>query len=239
MSQKLEKPVYHYTYLDKWPDIQKQGLQPRSRQSLASQLTIKDTPHATFALLDKEPSEWQNEGPFPQLWNEFKGTRGDLLLEIEVDPSQDQILVGDAGYIEGYLYRKHHDQLRIPNEYLIVEPDIAYEAYEASLIPLSEYLEDDCLSYLVPEVQIRTPVPPERIQIGEEQPLLEYQLGSGRFVDVWTYPLPTIVKFQSDLTAWLESVKPIAPNLEQSIDRFHASQKKHLKRRRSKLESYV
>lgn len=212
--------VYHYTSFEKWPKTHSSCLQPISRQSLSSELGLADAPKATFALLEPEPKAWTND-TFPTLWNEFKGTRGDLLIRVNIGKTGEDVLVGDAGYVEGYLYRDYHDELHIPEEYKIHDPGIAYRKYQESLTQIGKY-QSEGHSFLLPEVQIRVPIPGSMLEICRRQPLLESQLGNGNFPDTTIHPLPSIHKHQQELSDWLETTAIRFPYLKHSLLRYEA-----------------
>lgn len=207
--------IFHYIQPNIWPKIKQDGLEPRSQQRLTSGF-----PKATYAFLQPVPDDLIN-GPFPTLWDEFKGTRGDLLIEITVDPEDPDILVGDAGYIEGYLYREHHAELDIQPKYKITDEKTALDLYRSSLIPLKEYL-DQKPDYLLLEVQIRRIISGEedRLRISEIQPILEDEIGSGKFPDNSMYPLPQILKLKSELRPWIDSLGNRGDRLRESLQRL-------------------
>jgi len=217
--------VYHYTQFDNWKKTKESGnLLPRSLQSLHREVSDRrGSIRATFALLKPEPQEWIENPIFPTLWPDFQGTRGDLLLNVQAD--EKKILVGDAGYIEGYLYRKHHDELHIPPEYAITDPDIAFSRYQASLISLQRYREKG-LRYIVPEIQIRFPVELHNVSVSRQQPLLERELGRGKLGDVGNHPLPSINKFRQDLAPWLDDFKQKNPYIEGALQRIGSRRSK-------------
>jgi len=205
--------VYHYTEFDHWEEIKEaRTLIPRSLQSLQRELDDERvTTRATFALLDPEPKEMVDNQFFPELWQEFRGTRGYLSLDVDADPKE--VLVGDAGFIEGYLYRKMHEAVSMPEAYAIQDPQIAFDRYWESLIPLDAYKEAD-LHYLVPEAQIRFPVSLNYVTVSHVQPILENTLGSGEIPNPLIAPIPGILRFQSDLQPWLVNFKQQNPYLE-------------------------
>jgi hypothetical protein len=198
--------VYHYVEFDSWKNIKAtESLNPRSLQSIHREVSDpRSLTRATFALLQPEPKEWIQNELFPTLWDYFIGTRGDLLLEVDAD--EGKILVGDAGYIEGYLFRNHHQELNMPKKYAITDPNIAFRKYWDSLIPLSDYT-DQGLQYCVPEAQIQFPVGLDNITVSHEQPLLERELGLGRLKDQTIPPIPSIYACQTELNPWINNFR--------------------------------
>lgn len=207
--------IFHYTHADDWVSIKQNGLEPKSQQRLYSGL-----PFASFAFFKPIPDEVA-KGPFPNLWAEFKGTRGDLLIEITIDPDDPNVLVGDAAYIEGYLYREAHTELDIPQKYKIIDGRVALNLYNSSLIPMKDYL-DHKPDYLLPEVQIRRKISKEegQLRISETQPILEDEISLGMFSDTSIPPLPAILKLQVELKPWIESLGERGKQLQESLHRL-------------------
>jgi hypothetical protein len=216
--------LYHYTELDKWMrrEGSNQGLEPRSLQSLHKE--VRDPrayDKATFVLLHPTPIEWTNNPSFPTLWDEFVHTRGDLLIEVNADMDDKNILVGDAGFIEGYLY-KNNAGLYIPHEYRIEDPEQAFIKYQDSLIPIGEYLAKR-KKYFVPEVQIRRLISRDELRVSPQQPLLERELGNKPLRDDFIYPVTSLYKYQRELQDWFQRFEEKNPWLRDSMARVKSS----------------
>lgn len=194
-----------------------EGLKPRSLPTL-HRFAEYDYSRSTYAFLNPQPAEWVNGG-FPALWSEFLHTRGNLLLQLSVEQSDSSIVVGDAGYVEGFLYRDHHAQLRIPKEYKLTNPQHAHDLYTRSLIPLQKYLKDRP-PYLLPEVQIQRSLTLSEFQVCDQQPILELQIGDGHFPNVMIDPLPEMYKHRDELAPWIAEVSKRKPMLEGSLQRY-------------------
>lgn len=220
--------IYHYTKFEKWNKLDQQyqanksdhtiSLEPRSLQSLHGEvMDERAITRATFGLLEPVPQEWTENKFFPTLWDYFVGTRGDLLLEIDIAEDDPNVLVGDAGFIEGFLYREHQKELNIPPEYYTEDPQVAFNRYQKSLITLAEY-DVRKPKYLVPEVQIRENVHLDRVRISHIQPILEKELGLGIIPDGSIHPIPWIHKFRKDLGPWLNRFELRNTHLKSILD---------------------
>ena len=215
------KPItlYHYTDFDRWMKhetrrkngIDTGDLEPRSLQSLHADVQDpRAFDRATFALLHPLPAEWTDNPSFPGLWDEFIGTRGDLLLEIRVGQDDKNVLVADAGHIEGYLYRKD-DGLNIPDKYVNGSPELAFAKYQDSLVSLATYVSEG-RKYSVPEVQIRRSISPNELRISPSQPIIEREIGENRPLDIDDFsPILAIFKHQQLLGDWLQQFKTRKP----------------------------
>jgi hypothetical protein len=127
---------------------------------------------ATFGLLEPIPKDWTDNKTFPATWEILREGMGYVLLELEIDPEKDPVYIADRAHKEGYFRRTEQ---KIPDEFRHKRRREAERAYMESKIPLKDYMERG-LKYSLPEVVIETDLPPERIKISTEQPLVEETL---------------------------------------------------------------
>jgi len=177
--------VYHYTNFSKVGGIlgkfqgEESGLTPRTYIGQAFG-PAREKP-ATFALLETAPHSWIHNEHFPLTWKNLVHNldildNGKLLLEISVDPQEDDAFVGDRSHIEGVRYS---DNSNIPERYRHKNLKEGERMFMESAIPLKEYLERQKrgeVSYSLPEVLIFNNIPADRIRVSESQPLIEDDL---------------------------------------------------------------
>jgi hypothetical protein len=180
--------IYHYTSLLNIGAILGKnpggtvGLTPR--RTVGIHFSPRDNPRAIFGLLEPMPESWINNPDFPDTWEILKQNlqaqgEGGLLIEINVDPEKDQVFVGERGHLEGFL---HKDKQGVPVELLRQNQAAAEEAFLGTKLPLAEYLvrEQSGKGFSLPEVLIFNAIPPERITVSSQQPLLEESLARRR-----------------------------------------------------------
>jgi len=172
--------VFHYTHFKKWPDIKKGSYRSQNKPGLGAcgRMGQEDDEAwrtgAICALLEPLPDNWVNNEHFKLTWNYLEHDIGKLLLELDVNPEEDEVFVVDRGHVEGVL---HDDKKGIPEKYLHTSIATGERAYMETKIPLKEYLEQEKkLKYSLPEVVITEHFPLEKINISEHQPLLEKKL---------------------------------------------------------------
>ena len=155
--------VYHYTDFSKVGGIlgkfqsAESGLKPRRYIGQAFG-PARERP-ATFAFLEPTPHSWIHNEHFPLTWKTLVHDLdildyGKLLLEISVDPQEDDVSVGDRSHIEGALYP---DNTNIPERYRHKNLQEGERMFMESAIPLKEYLgrqKRGEVSYSLPEVLI-------------------------------------------------------------------------------------
>lgn len=180
--------VYHYTSFSKIGGIlgkhrsRDTGLQPRRKVGM--DLPSPDYPRAVFALLEPTPNNWVENKDFPDTWNVLVHdlqlmNEGAVLLEIDID-EKDQAFVGERAHLEGFLTE---DKTSISDKFAHQDSRVAEGEFIKSQIPLRDYVEKvraGKLQYSLPEVVIFNTVPPERISVSSQQPLLEQELRSLR-----------------------------------------------------------
>lgn len=186
--------LYHYTSLSRaisvfdanyqTPEGKIPGVVPGKHIGTES-LPAADT-LAAFALLESKPETWVNNPHFPGIWKVLSRNiaplePGKILLEIGVDTKTNNVVVGDRGHFEGFLYR---DKTGIPEKYLHKTLAEGEKAYMQELVPLDKYLERrDELQYSLPEVVILSTIPPERVKVSMEQPFLKSTLEGRNLLD--------------------------------------------------------
>ena len=205
----MKTTVYRYEKLGALSRIRTEGLMPTERNmqilngSLGSQTAV-------YALTRPQPTEWTHNERFPRVWdrlkmqltpssNPFENHGGNLLLAIDVDTQRDSVHVIDWGPMELLeeqrpWYLEQISRAEVNNdgraefdarEALYTRREEAWRDRKASMVPLEQYLTDPAIreKFLLPEVIILSQIPPDRIRIAHEQPLLiEHLEGSRRSV---------------------------------------------------------
>ena len=126
-----------------------------------------------FAFLEPLPRSWTHNSCFPDAWEIFLRDKADrALLEIEVERKNPNIFVVDWAHRESY-WQDRRRRLD-PQRFQCISETASRKAYFESKILLDIYLKREAeLSYSLPEVIIAERVPPERLELSREQPLLE------------------------------------------------------------------
>lgn len=219
--------IYTYTEFKSWRQIKSgsqedhfQGLTPNTNLPLnfpegpGRLFGIPKWNKGIFALLQPVPKEWTNNPSFTNVWSLFKLHVGKLLLDIEINPQEEGIYVGDWGYKEAK--RNFFKTVgQIPTKYNI-DSIAASLLYGSSFIPLNDFLKRKGeLNYALPEVVMTKRIPLERVRISVSQPLLEERLRS-EFVDLKEKSaLLAEIKSFPELTTWLNSYLEADPELRQ------------------------
>jgi hypothetical protein len=170
--------IFHYTPLEgfrpvrheDWSYDGQKGLQPR-RYLPGTNNTL-----ALYGLLEPQPTQWTDNVEFPESWNRLQ-LKERVLVSIEIDEDTTNAVVMDSGHMEA---RFLPPGVPVPEKYFHSDKPSAEAAYIDSIIPLSDYLaKQQELKYALPEVVLLDGrIPPERLTIEPEQPMLEQGLRS-------------------------------------------------------------
>ena len=173
--------LYHYTHPRKCVEILKgepPGLNPISVVSSVEGREL----YGIFALLEPQPDNWVNNPYFPDFWNRLKSHIGQILLEVDVNPSSDGVIVVDRGHMVKFNSSLPGGSVtsNVPHQFNHDTLEQAMEAYVLSGIPILDYLEKSGDSpYVLPEAVITRPISSKRIHVSRTQPLLEEELQTG------------------------------------------------------------
>lgn len=177
--------MYHYARLGDWNKIKTRPtgsgeLGLVAKRKIGREYEEALNTRAGFALFEPVPKDWEESEFFEDIFSRLKRDVGELLLEIDVDPEDEDVFVIDRGYLEGYLY---DDKTKIPDRYREDNRKRAEKAYLESKVPLKRYLEEkDTLHFSLPEIIFHKTIPPERIRISDFQPGLMEMLEGTRGV---------------------------------------------------------
>lgn len=128
------------------------------------------------ALLEPLPDSYVNNPHFLYEWIDLKKHVGKILIEVDVDEGDESIFVADRAHIIGH---SAVDQGKIPPKYIHQTRWEADEAFYQNRVSLREYLQEIQATkdfFLLPEVNLTTRVPKERLGIPHYQPLLQEEL---------------------------------------------------------------
>lgn len=173
--------LYHYTHPSKCVEIlrgESPGLNPTS---IVGSLNGNEL-YGSFALLEPQPDNWINNVYFPDFWSRLKSHMGQILLEVDVDPKSDGVIVVDRGHMVRFNSPLPGRSVtsNVPQQFDHNTIEQAMEAYVESGIPILDYLEmSEDFPYVLPEAIITKPIPSKRIHVSKTQPLLEEELRTG------------------------------------------------------------
>jgi hypothetical protein len=196
--------VFHYSQIERWSEIVKGSWKSGEKPGLGASHRMGHHDDeafntcAVFALLEPIPESWTQNPYFKDVWQWLIADIGDLLLEIEVDPETDNVLVVDRGHLEGFLYE---DKTGIPERYMHLSRKAAERAMMESKIPLGEFLaRKKELQYSLPEVIFPQNVPLDKISVSTTQSSLEVKLS--KYNRTWEAELMRRVKGIPELQSW-------------------------------------
>jgi hypothetical protein len=173
--------LYHYTHPSKCLEIlrgESPGLNPVSVVSSAEGREL----YGSFALLEPQPDNWINNAYFPDFWNRLINHMGQILLEVDVNPSSDGVIVIDRGHMVKFNSSLPGGSVtsNVPQQFDHETLEQALDAYVQSGIPILDYLQKSGDSpYVLSEAAITRPIFSKRIHVSGTQPLLEDELRTG------------------------------------------------------------
>ncbi len=193
----MKLTVYRYAKVDSLERLSVEGLQP-SRHNMPF-TTIGHREHVVYAFLDPLPQEWTHNTKFPMAWTRMKHhltipsrpsltsshRGGKLLFAIDIDTDVDRVTVADWGPLEELVQDRNGLKGKISSAEAQGDAEVEEnlrrikrtQAMELnrlrkeSEISLERYLTES-MHYSLPEVIIRSRIPPERVHVASEQPLL-------------------------------------------------------------------
>lgn len=170
--------LYHYTHPSKCVEVLHGESQELSLNSLVGRLKCNEI-YGAFTLLEPQPDNWINNSDFPDFWSRLKSHMGQILLEININPESDKVIVLDRGHLVKFNSSLPGGSIssNVPQQYAHETREKAEEAYVGSRVLLMKYLqESETFQYALPEAVITKPVPSKRIVVSQTQPLLEEEL---------------------------------------------------------------
>lgn len=196
--------VYHYRKLDRWKE-EKAKLQLYPHLGLTTYAnSVVHGQRVIFGLIEPTPKKWVNSTDFPGVWSNLTFNTGRLLLELDVNPTQDGVFVLDQGHMRTVQNGAYLDTS--PLRYHHKSDDDAARAYINSRIPIEEYLNQrDELEYSLPEVVIWGNVVLGNVRESPSQPVLEELLEKLR----QGQPAKDLDRFSSFARGVLDDVRTI------------------------------
>ena len=157
--------LYHYTHPRKCVEILRGKSPELNPVSFVGRLNDKEL-YGSFALLNPQPNDWVNNIYFPDFWNRLKLHMGQILLEVDVNPPSEKVIVVDRGHMVKFNSDLPGGNVisNVPQQFNHATLEQTMKAYIQSGIPILDYLKKSEGSlYILPEVIITIPISLKKI----------------------------------------------------------------------------